>query len=90
MCFLPSTSVSDLSIFHVSLAPTQNMYREKGRSILRIHTENRSRSGGMEKGEGGTLPSAMDPAGSKLFRYTVDYVGVAILTRKWGGLLRDV
>lgn len=83
--------VSDLSIFRVSFPPARHTYREEGgRSILRIRTENRSRSGGMEKGERGASPFCMGPAGPKLLRYKVDYAGVAILTRKWLGLLGDV
>lgn len=85
-----SSFVLDLPVFRVSFPPARHTYRKEGsRSILRIRTENRSRSGGMEKGERGASPFATGPAGPKLLRYRVDYAGVAILTRKWEGLLGD-
>jgi len=45
---------------------------------------------GMETSERRASPFAAGPAGPKLLRYRVDYAGVAILSRKWGGLLGDV
>jgi len=40
--------------------------KEGGRSILRIRTENRSRSGGMTKGVRGASPFAAGPVGAEI------------------------
>lgn len=80
------------SLFFASLSRRRQWCRfgkRVGRSISRIRTENRSRSGGSEAKAGvkALSPCVMGPAGPKLFRYRVDYFDRgSILTRKRSGL----